>query len=218
MLNLSTKKWKAWNNQPLLKELSRSHLIHHFKMANMQRINQSMHHYQGIPEGKEESIRDKIRVQALTPKKLERLRFFTYSKKQEKIHGFLSNLVKYCGGKGNVSIMYYGNGSFASGRKGQRSVPCKWVKRECKNFFTCYSVNEFWTSQVCPTCNKQLLDVRKHLRKGERRTLMIRGLKYCSSRTCRSHPYKNCNDVGCTNIYRKTWREYPVIMDRSSPR
>ena len=47
---------------------------------------------------------------------------------------------------------------------------------------------------------------------------MVRGLKYCSSDICRSHRYKNRDDVGCTNIYRKTRREYPAIMDRSAPR
>ena len=216
LLNQSTKQWKAWNNRPLLKELSRGSQNHHFKTANMQRIHDSMHHYQGIPEGEEESTRDKIRIRALSPKKFERLRFFTYKKKQETIHRFLSSLVKYCGGV--LSIMYYGDGSFASGGKGQRSVPCKWVKRECKNFFTCYSVNEFRTSQICPTCNERLLDVRKHLRKGDRRTEMVRGLKYCSSHICRSHPYKNRDVVGCSNIYRKTRRDYPEIMTRSAPR
>ncbi len=216
LLNLSMKRWKAWNNRSQMKELSHSHQIHHFKTADMQQIHESMDQYQGVQEGEQESIRDKIHVRALTPKKFERLRFFTYVKKQETIHRFLSNLVEYCGKQ--ESIMYYGDGSFASSGKGQRSVPCKWVKRECKNYFTCYSVNEFRTSQICPTCNERLLDVRKHLRTGPRKTVMVRGLKYCSSDICRSNRYKNRDVVGCTNIYRKTRRVYPIIMNRSAPR
>ncbi len=216
LLDLSMKRWKAWNNRPHLMELSHSHRIHNFKTADMQQIHESMNQYQGVPDGEQESIRDKIRVRALSPKKFERLHFFTYVKKQETIHRFLSNLVAYCGNQ--ESIMYYGDGSFASGGKGQRSVPCKWVKRECKNYFTCYSVNEFRTSQICPTCNERLLDVRKHLRKGPRQTVMVLGLKYCSSAICRSNRYKNRDDVGCTNIYRKTRRVYPTIMNRSAPK
>jgi hypothetical protein len=114
--------------------------------------------------------------------------------------------------------MYYGDGSFASGGRGQRSVPCKWVKRECKNYFTCYSVDEFRTSQICPTCNQRLMDVRKHLRDGPRRTVIVRGLKYCSSNECRSNRYKNRDEVGCNNIYRKTRRQYPEIMSRTAER
>ena len=91
------------------------------------------------------------------------------------------------------------------------------VKRECKYYFTCYSVNEFRTSQICPTCNSRLFNVRKHLRNGSRRrTVMVRGLKYCNSEICCSHRYMNRDVVGCANIYRKTRTIYPDVMDRSS--
>ncbi len=95
LLDFSMKRWKAWNNRSQMKELSRSHKIHHFKTADMDQIHASMDQYQGIPEGEQASIRDKIRERALIPKRYERLRFITYVKKQETIHRFLSKLVKY---------------------------------------------------------------------------------------------------------------------------
>ena len=218
LLNYSMKRWKAWNNRPKLKELAIGSRIHHFKTSNMEQINRSMQYYEGVPEGEIQLTRDMFRERKLIPKKFERLRFLTYTMKQRTIHRFLSKLIKnYCGGE-DQPIMYYGNGGFASGGKGQRSVPCKWVKRECRNYFTCYSVNEFRTSQICPSCDSRLLSVRKHLRSGKRRTIMIRGLKYCNSHTCLSDRYKNRDVVGCSNIYRKTRIEYPTVMDRTSPR
>lgn len=219
LLNLSTQRWLRWNNCPNLRSLIVGRQTHHFKTSNMQRIISSMRQYKGREEedGQEaiEGTRNRVREWKLLPKKFERLRFHTYLMKQRTIHRFLYKLVKFCGEE--HPIMYYGNGSFAPGGKGQRSVPCKWVKRECKYFFTCYSVNEFRTSQICPTCNNRLFNVRKHLRNGRRRTIMVRGLKYCNSHVCRKHRYLNRDVVGCSNIYRKTRTIYPDVMNRSSP-
>ena len=207
---MSTKCWKAWNNRPKLKELSRGSRTHHFKTSYMLCIAESMDFY-------DVQMRDLIRERKLTPKKFKRLHFFTFTMKQQTVDLFLSDLVRYCGEV--RPIMYYGNGVFSPGMKGLRSVPCKWVKERCKNYFECYSVNEFRTSQVCPTCNERLLNVRKQLRRGcARRTLMVRGLKYCNSTICRSHPYKNRDLVGCANIYRKMRIEYPDILDHSGER
>jgi hypothetical protein len=56
---------------------------------------------------------------------------------------------------------------------------------------------------------------------------MVRGLKYCASYNCCSHRYKDRDDVGCFNIYRKTridfpdvspgWEEVPEIHELSHP-
>jgi len=97
LLNLSTKRWKAWNSRPKLKELSRGSRIHHFKTADMHQINLSMQYYEGIPVGCQERMRDKIRDRKLIPKKFERLRLLTYKMKQRTIHRFLSDLVNFCG-------------------------------------------------------------------------------------------------------------------------
>ena len=47
--------------------------------------------------------------------------------------------------------MYYGLGIFAAGQKGEpQYAHCKWVKKECKEFYLCLTVNKFGTSQICP--------------------------------------------------------------------
>ena len=141
----------------------------------MERIGQSILFHQANV--------DNNRILKLTPKKLERLKFFTNTKKKKKtVHTFLSQLVRR---SGEIKpIMYYGNGQFAPGGKGQQSMPCKWVKQECKHYFTCYSVDEFRTSQICPKCNDRLFDVRKHLtrrnNKTAKRVFFPRGLKFWS--------------------------------------
>ncbi len=142
---------------------------------------------------------------------------FLYGKKKAAIHRFLQKML-WSTGK-SMPIMFYGNGGFYHCGKGMCSIPCKWVKRECKLYIKCFNVDEFRTSQICPTCNECLWDVRKHLRKpvDKRRTKMIRGLKYCSSDTCRAHRYLNWDDVGCYNIYWKMRVEFPEIMEWGQP-
>ena len=147
-----------------------------------------------------------IRVQKLIPKKFERLNLLTFRMKKCCIHRFFSRLVKFSGEE--LPIMYYGNGGFAPGGKGQRNVLRKWVKHECKRYFTCYSVDEFRTSQICPTCNDRLFNVRKHLCHGRRHTVMVRGLKYCNLNICRSHCYKNRNIIGLKNLCKNNTFQY----------
>ena len=209
MVDYATKRWSVWNKNPHLKRLIDGRRANHLKKADVDDIARSIRYYQ--------SVREDIRVHKLKPKKFERLNMFLYGKKKAAIHRFLHKMLRYAGE--SKPIMFYGDGSFYHGGKGMRSVPCKWVKRECKLYFKCFNVDEFRTSQVCPSCNERLWDVRKHLRKpvGRRRTMMIRGLKYCSSYNCRSHRYLNRDDVGCSNIYRKTRMEFPEIMERGQP-
>ena len=194
-----------------MKALIDGRRINHFKTTDVERIAQSIVFHQANV--------DNNCILKLTPKKFERLKFFMNTKKKKTIHTFLSQLVRRSGE--TKPIMYYGNGQFAPGGKGQRSVPCKWVKQECKHYFTwCYSVDEFRTSQICPKCNNCLLDLRKHLRKRSksgRRVIILRGLKFCNSDDCKSHHYKNRDDVGCTNVYQKTRVIFPAVMDRSQP-
>lgn len=58
-------------------------------------------------------------------------------------------------------IMYYGSGTFASRQKGEQNAPCKWVKKECKEFYHCITMNEFRTSQVCLVSNSWIFDIKK---------------------------------------------------------
>ena len=200
-LNYSTKKWLRWCERPKLRKLNKSAALHHFKTSNMDELQSSIENY----NRKTASI-CKIK---LIPKKYARLNFFTHRKKKSTIHRFLAKLVK--SSNVNRPTMFYGDGSFASGGKGMRSVPCKWVKSECKHFFKTFSINEFRTSQVCPDCNQRLFNVRKDLRNGSR--TYVRGMKYCVSEACRSHRYKSRDDVGCANIFRKRLAVYPSILD-----
>ena len=188
-----------------MRALNNGRRDHHFKTSNIDQLHESINHYRETRVG--------IRDRKLIPKKFERLNFYTYTMKNRTIHRFLSKLVKL---SGEVRpIMFYGDGQFAPGGRGQRSIPCKWVKRECKHYFKCYSVDEFRTSQICPTCNERLYNVRKHLRNGK--IIWVRGLKYCGSDICSSHRYHDRDDVGCHNIYRKTRVEFPNVMERSQP-
>ncbi len=171
--------------------------MHHFKKFNVDEYRQSVQNY-----SQSTLVICKVK---LIPKKFERLNFFTHNMKKRAIHRFLSNI------KLVNPIMFYGDGSFASGRKGQRSVPCKWFKRECKFFFKTFVINKFRTSQVCPTCNTQLSNVKKDLHNGNHNYL--RGMKYCSSHACHSHRYKSHDNVGCANIFRKSREQYPAILD-----
>jgi hypothetical protein len=209
MVDYAVKRWLVWNNHSPLKRLIEGRRVTHLKKANIDDIATSIQYYQ--------SVRADIRVHKLIPKKFERLNLYLYGKKKAAIHRFLQRMLRYTGE--SKPIMFYGDGSFYHGGKGMRSVPCKWVKRECKLYFNCFNVDEFRTSQICPTCNSRLWDVRKHLRNpvDGRRTKMIRGLKYCCSDSCRSHRYLNRDDVGCYNIYRKTRTEFPEIMERGQP-
>lgn len=205
MLNYSRLRWIVWNNVPEMRELITGLRDNHFKTSNMDRLHDSVVSYSGM--------RENIHLLKLRPRKYERNHFFIHRKKKSSVHRFLSRLAKSSGER--YSLMFYGNGEFAPGGRGQRSVPCKWVKRECRQYFDCYSVDEFRTSQICPRCNDRLFNVRKHLRNGK--IVWVRGLKYCASDVCRAHRYKDRDSVGCHNIFRKTRTGFPEVMRRSNP-
>ncbi len=139
--------------------------MHHFKKFDIAE-------YQGLVQNYSQSMPNICQVK-LIPKKFERLNFFMYNMKKSTIHHFLSGLAKV--GKIMKPIMFYRDGSFAPGGKGQCSVPCKWVKRECKFFFKTFVINKFWTSQVCPTYNTRLSNMRKNLCNSN--CTYIRGMK-----------------------------------------
>ena len=96
-------------------------------------------------------------------------------------------------------VMLYGDGSFASGGRGEQSVPLKYIKKRCTLFFECHDVNEYRTSQICPDCKKcRLLAVDKDV-PGKEPTI-VRGLKWCPSDDCRKNRLKNRDYVGAKNI------------------
>ena len=189
------------DKSPVMRRLNAGATTHHFKKFSFAKYQQSVQNYS-------QSTPDICQVK-LIQKKFERLNFFTHRKKKSTIHHFLSNLSKIV--KSVKPIMFYGDGSFASSGKGQCSIPCKWVKRECKFYFKTFVVNEFQTSQVCPTWNTHLSNVKKDLRNGNHN--YVQGMNYCSSQTYHSHRYKSRDDVGCTNMFRKSCKQYHVILD-----
>ena len=105
------------------------------------------------------------------PQKFARQRFFLYCQKRKVIHKFLASL--RIPGYDDYRI-FYGDGSFPSGGRGRKSVPCKWVKKECMRMYDCTVVDEFRTSQVCPYCFERLETVYK-LQNAKRKE--VRGLK-----------------------------------------
>ena len=109
--------------------------------------------------------------------------------------------------------MFYGDGSFPAGQRGERYVPCKYIKEVCKVYFDCESVDEFRTSQVCPDCFERLYDV--YTQKGGGEAKYNRNLKYCPSVECRNKRIKNRDIVGCKGIYFKGIGNVHPIYERN---
>jgi hypothetical protein len=111
-------------------------------------------------------------------------------------------------------IVLYGDGSFPSGGRGERSVPVKAIKDAVRRQYEVIEVDEFRTSSVCPECGDQLLKVLEFF---NGKYYEVRGLKWCGSDECKSHPiYTRDIGVGCRNIFlRHVERAHP-IMERNS--
>lgn len=63
--------------------------------------------------------------------------------KNSVIDTFLNNLKHHVDADGNVyhfdkHVMLYGSGMFASGGRGEWSVPLKYIKKRCGYFFECH--------------------------------------------------------------------------------
>ena len=100
-------------------------------------------------------------------------------------------------------VMLYGSGQFPSGAEGEGYVPLKYIKKCCGNHFKSHEVNEFWTSQICPDCEKCRLDEVIKSSPGMMTQSKIRGLKWCTSKECKHNPFKNRDMVGSINIMKK---------------
>ena len=124
--------------------------------------------------------------------------FAIYSKKQTVVTRALNSLQDPT--EPDI-VVIYGDGSFASGGRGQRSVPVKWFKDACKNRFldAFEEVDEHRTSSICPDCATQLYSVIQFFN-GKR--YEVRGLMWCSSYKCRGWPFKDRDShVACNNMY-----------------
>ncbi len=77
----------------------------------------------------------------------------------------------------------------------------KAFKEAVKHQYEVIEVDEFRTSSVCPKCGEQLCKVLEFL---YGKYYEVRGLKWCGSDACKSHPmYTRDVDVGCTNIFHR---------------
>jgi len=85
-------------------------------------------------------------------------------------------------------IIAYGNGSCPSGGRGEVSMPTKYMKKKCKQFYKTKEVNEYQTSIICPCCNELLMKV-KIIVKNMKAEKEIRGLRRCGSNGCAQRPF-----------------------------
>ena len=94
--------------------------------------------------------------------KYSRLKFKKYICKLQCLDKFIVSLADVDGkkdSKADKPIIIYGDGKFASGGKGERSIPNKYVyDRLCKHY-TVILASEFRSSQVCCGCHEQLFDL-----------------------------------------------------------
>lgn len=200
-IDACNKRSQKWNktNQALIQSLADNN----FKTMNPTVFQGSVVNYNNnFPE-----LWQKFAVS----KKWKRQAFFLFGSKKKVVHRFFSSFTKIEGF--DSFIMYYGDGRFPSGKRGERYVPCKYVKEICEVYFDCKDTNEFRTSQVCPDCFERLWDV--YNQRGNGRKKYNRNLKYCNSYECRNKRIKNRDKVGCRGIYLKAMGNYPLIYDRN---
>ena len=200
-INAIVKRSNGWNNSGHLKEINTGLSENHFKRACLVEFEAAIDHYR-------ENF-DRIWKLKAATKRWSRQKLFLHGSKRSVVDKFLSKL-KLRGYE--CPTMYYGSGTFPAGQFGEQYAPCKWVKNKCKEFFPCITINEFRTSQICPTCNQRLFEVYKLNEEGKKRT--IRGLKWCDDLMCANCPIKSRDDVGTINIYIKSRDEYPDCYDR----
>ena len=98
-------------------------------------------------------------------------------------------------------VIAYGSANFACSGRGEVSVPVKYVKEKCKQYFETVDVNEFRTSLICPDCDQPLCKVVKKV-EDEKRVRQMRGLRRCRSTVCSRFSFKNRDLVGAKNILR----------------
>lgn len=148
-IDKAQKQSNKWNAQLL--DLMEGRSIHHFKTSDYKEYISSIAFYG-------ENYKNLWNSHAVT-KKWSLQNFLLYCSKNSVIDKFLGSLNLDVDSDGYVHrydrhVMLYGDGSFASGGRGEQSVPLKYIKKRCTLFFECHNVNEYRTSQICPDCKK----------------------------------------------------------------
>ena len=86
-------------------------------------------------------------------------------------------------------------------RKGNAAAPNKKFRNECERQYIVVHVDEWMTSQTCPSCFSRF---PKTIKQRETPALdgrlydSVRGLLFCKE--CKTHPYWDRDEVGATNI------------------
>lgn len=141
-------------------------------------------------------------------------RFKLFGSKKRTFANFLNQL----GDPSNI-VLAFGSAKFASGGKGEMSVPTTRAFKECSYRFPIKLVDEFRTSKIFWKDDSVLQTVHKKNPKADvekRKTLPVHGLLWCCS-TNQSHMNKFVNrDVNAAkNIYRcAVQTPRPSILDR----
>ncbi len=131
-------------------------------------------------------------------KKWAQQKFRVFCRKRQVLDKFFQSMQK----KGQQKpVIAYGCSNISCNGRREVSVPVKYVKEKCKQYFETVDVNEFRTSLICPDCDQPLCKVVKEVN-DENKVLEIRGLRRCSSTVCSRFSFQNRDLVGAKNILR----------------
>lgn len=141
----------------------------------------------------------------------ERTNFDSYSNRRKCLAK--ANNRKQPAGMPDAKVVV-GNGKFPSGKKFEKSVPVKAMKKLTKDVYPDSTEgDEYRSTQVCADCDSQVHFVYERY-KG--RHYQVHGLLWCPSHKCRACRFKNRDRNGAINIWRIHAGEAPPIMQRNS--
>jgi integrase len=108
-----------------------------------------------------------------------RQKFRLYCGKRRALQEFVNNL------RGDeIPLIAYGAATFASGGRGERSVPVKGIQRLVRQTYPTVLVDEYNTTKMCPTCHVPLQHVKVRIRQRDEswRTVTCHDLRRCGNR------------------------------------
>ena len=158
-----------------------------------------------------------------------RQKFRLYCGKRRALQEFVNGL------RGDeIPLIAYGAARFASGGRGERSVPVKGMRRLLRQTYPTVLVDEYNTSKMCPTCHVPLQHVKVQLRQRDEswKTVTCHDLRRCGNRgpggcALLGCSWKNRDEAASLNIGRcarlkATKAEYdvdnrPAFLRRRAP-
>jgi hypothetical protein len=135
-----------------------------------------------------------------------RQKFRLYCGKRRALQEFVNNLR---GGGEIPPLIAYGNAGFASGGRGERSVPVKGIKRLIRQTYPTVLVDEYNTTKMCLTCHVPLQHVKVRIQQRDEswKTTTCHDLRRCGNRgpggcAVLGCSWKNRDEVASLNIGR----------------